>query len=79
MTNNVLEVLANEAEDYADDEFDRCGAYFHPTYTAKLAELIVRECARVAQEAAEYADIKMMTYTQVEENVLNHFGFKNHE
>ncbi len=39
-----IKELAEQAEDYADGIVDQ-GGEFHPAYTQKLAELIVRECA----------------------------------
>ena len=42
--NERIQKLADEAEDYADGIMDE-GGDFHPAYTQKLAELIVRECA----------------------------------
>ena len=42
--NERIQELADEAEDYADSIVDR-GGEFHPAYTQKLAELIVKECA----------------------------------
>jgi hypothetical protein len=45
--NERIQALADQAEDYADSIVDQ-GGEFHPAYTQKLAELIVRECAEVA-------------------------------
>lgn len=42
--NERIQELAYEAEDYADSIVDQ-GGEFHPAYTEKLAELIVRECS----------------------------------
>lgn len=41
--NERIQELADQAEDYADTIVDQ-GGEFHPAYTRKLAELIVREC-----------------------------------
>ena len=41
--NERIQELAYEAEDYADSIVDQ-GGEFHPAYTKKFAELIVREC-----------------------------------
>ena len=41
--NERIKELAYEAEDYADGIVDE-GGEFHPAYTQKLAELIIREC-----------------------------------
>ena len=40
--NKQIEALADEAEDYADGIVDQ-GGEFHPAYTRKFAELIVKE------------------------------------
>lgn len=45
--NERIQILAGQAEDYADGIVDQ-GGEFHESYTQKLAELIVRECADVA-------------------------------
>jgi len=41
--NERIQELAYEAEDYADSIVDQ-GGEFHPAYTKKFAELIVRNC-----------------------------------
>jgi hypothetical protein len=43
--NERIKELASEAEDYADGIVDQ-GGEFHPAYTQKLAELIVKECGQ---------------------------------
>jgi hypothetical protein len=45
--NERIKILAGQAEDYADGIVDQ-GGEFHESYTQKLAELIVKECADVA-------------------------------
>jgi len=47
--NELIEKLAEQAEDYADGIVDQ-GGEFHESYTQKLAELIIRECAQVASD-----------------------------
>jgi hypothetical protein len=47
--NERIKELALQAEDYADGIVDQ-GGEFHESYTQKLAELIVRECAQVASD-----------------------------
>lgn len=42
--NERIQALADEAEDYADGIVDQ-GGEFHPAYTRKLAELLIRECS----------------------------------
>jgi hypothetical protein len=52
--NKRIQELADEAEIYADSVVD-LGGEFHPAYTQKLAELIVRECVEMSNlEAAHY-------------------------
>lgn len=43
--NERIQILAGQAEDYADGIVDQ-GGEFHEAYTQKLAELIVRECGQ---------------------------------
>lgn len=63
--NERIQELADLAEDYADGIVDQ-GGEFHPAYTEKLAELIVREVTNV-----------VLHYTDVDEGVAvakKHFG-----
>lgn len=62
--NERIQELAYQAEDYADSIVDQ-GGEFHPAYTQKLAELIVRECANVA------ADHDAL---DIYEEIREHFG-----
>lgn len=66
--NSRIQELADEAEDYADGIVDK-GGEFHPAYTRKLAELIVRECADVAS-------INQHQYNSTGSYVLKHFGIE---
>ena len=52
MMNERIREIAYDAEDYADSIVDQ-GGEFHPAYTQKLAELIVRECAAYLNGAME--------------------------
>ncbi len=65
--NERIKELALQAEDYADGIVDQ-GGEFHESYTQKLAELIVRECAQVASDydGAHY----------VGDAIEQHFGVK---
>lgn len=65
--NERIQKLALQAEDYADGIVDQ-GGEFHESYTQKLAELIVRECAQVASDydGAHY----------VGDAIEQHFGVK---
>lgn len=53
--NERIQALADLAEDYADGIVD-AGGEFHPAYTQKLAELIVRECMSLMKEEKDYYD-----------------------
>ena len=52
MKNERIQELAIGAEDYADGIVDQ-GGEFHPAYTRKFAELIVRECGKYLESEAE--------------------------
>ena len=47
--NERIQQLARAAEDYAYSIVNQ-GDWFHQAYTRKLAQLIVEECANVADE-----------------------------
>ncbi len=66
--NERIQILAGQAEDYADGIVDQ-GGEFHEAYTQKLAELIVRECARVASDydGAHYVGTAIEKHFGVEE------------
>ena len=66
--NERIQTLAVQAEDYADSIVDQ-GGEFHPAYTQKLAELIVRECAGVDLYWLSEQDRKA-----VAEKIKQHFG-----
>lgn len=67
--NDRIQELAQEAEDYADSIVDQ-GGEFHPVYTQKLAELIIKECAKVASRA-ENNDNEVRC---IEDVITEHFG-----
>ena len=56
--NERIQALADEAEDYADGIVDQ-GGEFHPAYTKKFAELIVRECAEVCRNQPNMYAMKL--------------------
>lgn len=62
--NERIQSLADEAEDYADSIVDQ-GGEFHPAYTKKFAELIVRECLSYAKDG----DLDFMKFM-----IREHFG-----
>jgi len=48
--NERIKELAEQAEEYADAMVDE-GSDFHPEYTQKLAELLLKECIdKISQE-----------------------------
>lgn len=49
--NERIQELALQAEEYADTIVDE-GGDFHPAYTQKFAELIVRECIDIVSPYA---------------------------
>ena len=69
--NERIQALADEAEDYADGIVDQ-GGEFHPAYTRKLAELIVRECIGVIGEE----NYTMLTGKAYCTKLKRHFGVK---
>ena len=42
----------------------------------KFAELIVRECAKVAVEHEDYCEMKMIPTYAIDMHILEHFGVK---
>ena len=75
--NERIQELAAEAEDYADSIVDQ-GGEFHPVYTQKFAELIVRECEKVAKDGSWYYDAPSCGWRNPINHVCNvmkeHFG-----
>ena len=77
--NERIQELADLAEDYADVIVDQ-GGEFHPAYTEKLAELIIRECMALCikvendVELSDYEggfkDGTLLCYQEIQE----HFG-----
>ena len=71
MNKRILE-LADQAEEYADSIVDQ-GGEFHPAYTQKLAELIVKACTNMLPEdSIRNADGVHMFYV-----IREHFGVKS--
>ena len=48
--NERIKELAEQAEQYANEQNDKYGARFKTEYDKKFAELIVRECAKVCRD-----------------------------
>jgi len=70
--NERIRELADQAEDYADGIVDQ-GGEFHPAYTQKLAELIVRECQdRVEHYIRDCGEIGSLSASVIKE----HFGIE---
>jgi hypothetical protein len=65
--NEQIEILAEQAEKYADYNFK--GEHFWTeAYEAKFAELIVLECANVADKYVRHGDIDIARI------IKRHFG-----
>ena len=68
--NERIKELAEQAEKYADDNFK--GEHFWTqAYESKFAELIVRECARVADQ---WVDDEDNGHNLVSAKLKKHFG-----
>ncbi len=68
--NERIQELAYDAEDYADTMVDG-GSDFHPTFVKKFAELIIRECAKSANDWYQNHD---KIHSDPMSYVLAHFG-----
>lgn len=62
--NDRIWELAEKAQEYADDNFLGEPTWFE-AYESKFAELIVRECLRVADRRGAF---------QVMDDIIEHFG-----
>ena len=69
--NERIQELADQAEDYADSIVDQ-GGEFHPAYTQKLAELIVRECGVALSPMLR----DMVSRGQAFDLIKQHFGIE---
>ena len=63
--NERIKLLAEQAEQYANEQNDKYGARFKTEYDNKFAELIVQECASVALNTG---------CGDIEDELLKHFG-----
>jgi hypothetical protein len=70
MMNERIQELAYDAEEYADTMVDG-GSDFHPTFVKKFAELIIRECAKSANDWYQNHD---KIHSDPMSYVLAHFG-----
>ena len=68
--NERIQELAYEAEDYADSIVDQ-GGEFHPAYTKKFAELIVRQCLFIIDDERKS---DMVNRTELWKQIKQHFG-----
>lgn len=68
--NERIQELAYQAEDYADSIVDQ-GGEFHPAYTQKLAELIVRECCQFEKTYGGDAGLVARSFSR---KIREHFG-----
>lgn len=71
--NELIQALAVKAEDYADSVVD-AGGEFHPAYTKKFAELIVRECCDILTDNVEVALNASGSPVYPEGLIREHFG-----
>ena len=62
--NERIQILAGQAEDYADGIVDQ-GGEFHPAYTQKLAELILQDMHRKVIASILITDVVMEEKGQV--------------
>ena len=67
--NERIQELADQAEDYADGIVDQ-GGEFHPAYTQKLAEMIVREC----MDVLDPGEHQLIARFQARQWLAEHFG-----
>jgi hypothetical protein len=73
MMNERIQELADLAEDYADGIVDQ-GGEFHPAYTEKLAELIVRECIdKVDIKNELVSEVVFQTLELAKRRIRKHF------
>jgi hypothetical protein len=70
--NKLLDELSQKAEDYADDT----DLPWLATYTEKLAELIVKECARVCLDQPDPQNLNYKPSEKFAEAVKQRFGVK---
>jgi hypothetical protein len=66
--NERIRELANQADQYANQQNELYGVDFKTEYDQKFAELIIRKCAKVA----DLADENKCEW--IGGNILNHFG-----
>ena len=75
----LIKQLADQAGfiRFSPDEDPHTPIDWSSDYSCELnvfAELIVKECAKFAQQTVEYSDIRVMPYVTVEKEILEHFG-----
>ena len=68
--NERIRQLAEQAEQYANEQNDKYGARFKTEYDKKFALLIVQECA----EVADNADAMRQKWEGIGKYVRKHFG-----
>ena len=73
--NERIQELAVQAEEYADSIVDE-GGEFHPAYTKKFAELIVRECVKVVDDMSDPEDSERYFWAiqNASQKIKEHFG-----
>jgi hypothetical protein len=72
--NERIQILAGQAEDYADGIVDQ-GGEFHEAYTKKFAELIVKECVTALwTDECVYSDLALEEFEKNSAKIELHFG-----
>ena len=66
--NEQFRKLAEQATEYANEQNELHGVGYVITFKEKFAELIVQECARLADNSPQYIDGR---------EILEHFGVSN--
>ena len=71
--NELIQELAYQAEELADAEVDQ-GSEFHPAFCRIFAELIIRECAQLADDTP--SDYLRQPYKYPSTYIKEYFGVK---
>ena len=73
--NERIKQLAEQAEQYANEQNDKYGARFKTEYDNKFAELIVRECVQVcADRGAHHDGLYSAWADDCSKRIGKHFG-----
>ena len=72
--NERIQELAEQAEQYANEQNDKHGVRFKSEYNRKFAELIVRECIDIAQDRANFPGFPPNDVNHIIDEIKQHFG-----